>query len=511
MMGRMGGFHNIPTFVEVAVDTVGRAASNVRLQRTRTTRVLRRFSVNDVAAMLGADRTFVSSLLKHPDAPPGEVRGRERTLSVVDLAKLRAIAAARPTRASARKREALHWRRPGDPLPVIVMSAQKGGTGKSVTTAHLAQYAQLFYGMRVGVIDADPQATCSLYFVSDETQVAGHETEPFTDFMGVPAPGEKRRVDHDPSQLDAFWKATPWPGVRLMPGGAGIQEADIAMYFLARSGRGSRRVYRMLRDALHRWRDAHPPRTSPADLIGADGRFREDLWRRALGETLDLVVIDTPPSLTQAALNTVVAADMLVIPQTMRGFDLSTLQIYLSGLSDYLSLINEDDGGIDFSPSWPFILPTIVGRSSDTDLRTIGEIWGINPDIISPVFYRHSEGASNAFREYKSTYEYQPDRSRRASVAAFVENANAVGDAILTRAIPGITSRGFADAFIAREFPGGEIPLWSESLATLGTTPAAPRPEPRDRVHDAASDASTGRPTGEGTPGCVNTLPGGRS
>ena len=462
---------DIPSFLDRALGCVERAASRVRLQETRETRIMRRFSIGEVAEILNCDRSFLHRLFKHPDAPQGEVRGRENTLSVDDIMKLRAIAASRQTR----HRSAWLWRKPGDPLPVIVVSCQKGGTGKSVTAAHLAQYASLYMGLRVGVIDADPQATCSLYFATSEDFLGEEDNRTFVDFMGIPEPGKTQKITHSAAKLNTFWLPTPWPGLRIIPGGSAIQEADISMYFLSQSKNPeNRRFHRFLRDALARWRDAHPPRTNPEDFADADGRFKDDVYQAALNETFDLIVIDTPPSLTLPTLNTIVAGDTLVIPQTMRGFDLATLRLYLGNLNDYFKLVlQRDPHPIQFSRARPFILPTIVNRNNDTDIRTIGEIYREDREVISPVFYRQSDGAANAFRDYKSIYEYTPDRTRRASVQAFVANANAVNDAILSRALPHLPSRGFANAFIHETYPEGAIPMWSDNVAATISEDAA--------------------------------------
>lgn len=449
-------------FAERAENSVGIAASARRFNDTRSNRILRRFSIRETSEMIGFDRAFVTTWLDHEDAPDGVVSGRERLLSMADVLQIRAMAASRPKG----RRPTLFWRAPGSRLPVITIASQKGGTSKTLTAAHLAQYASMMYGLRVGVIDADPQSSLSLYFADDLVEFAGIDTETFASFMGVAAP-RKPPSRHEPARLDAFWKRTPWPGIRLMPGGPEIQEADIALFVMANDralDRRDRHNYRFLRDTLHRWADAHPPRTTPRDLYDARGRFRQDAFETALYETLDLVVIDTAPSLTLPQLNAVLAADTLIIPQTMKGFDLSTLRIYLNSLCEYLRYIRIEGEPIEFPPLPSYILPTQISTQSDTDLRHVGELYAADPDVVMPVYYARSEAIANAAENYLSIYEYDPPRARRASAAAFVRNANAVCDAILTRAIPELPSRGFANAFIRQHLPEG-IPAWTEEAA----------------------------------------------
>lgn len=447
----------IPNFAERAEHSIGTAASTLRFTETRNQRVLRRFSLKEVCEFLGFERAFVNTWLEHPDGPKLMTEGRERTLSVHDIMRIRALAAPRPKG----RRPTLFWRKPGDRLPVITICAQKGGTAKTSISAHLAQFANHYYGLRVGVIDCDPQASCSLYFASDQYEIAGMQVETFTTFMGVPAPNEPPLI-HSDERLDTFWKRTPWPGLRLMPGGVEIQSADISMHFLARSKYTShRRVYRLLRDALDQWSLAHPPKTSPEEFFDGSGRFRQDVFDEALEETFDLIILDTAPSLSLAQINAVVAADTLIVPQTMRGFDLSTLRIYLGSLAEYLRFIRYEDDPVNFAPLPSYVLPTIV--SGDTDQRHVGELYGHDPEIVCPVYYGRSDAVANAAEEYQSIYEYQPPKTRRNSARAFLQNANAVCDAILSRAMPHLPPRGFANQFIEERFQGA-IPPWTEEI-----------------------------------------------
>ncbi len=451
----------IPNFVKRAQIGVSSAASSERFNDTRKSRIQRRFSIREVCDILGFSRSVVKEWMDLDDAPEPIFRGRENTFSLADIMKLRALAASRAKIPGARSRKpTLFWRKPGDPLPVITFSSQKGGVAKSLSAATIAQYASLYQGLRVGLIDSDAQATLSLYFADESIDVAGFDTQTFTQFMGVPAPGEEP-LEHSDEELDRFWQQTPWPGVRLMPGGAPIQEADISLFLMSqRKDPKTRRVYRLLKDTLDRWSEAHPPKTLPEDLRDENGNFREDKFQEALTETLDLIIIDCAPALTLTQLNSVVAATTLIVPNTLRGFDLSTLKVYLSSLDDYLTWIRNDINPVDFPPLPSYILPTNVQGSNDTDIQQVGELYVHDPEVICPVYFGHSAAVANASRDYLSIYEYEPERTRKKSADQFMNNANAVADAILTRACPNVQPRGFANAFIAERF-GGQVPPWT--------------------------------------------------
>jgi chromosome partitioning protein len=454
-------FDDIPSFVGLAKHCVSMAYSRVRMHETRAHRVMRRFSMAETAEIIGCTRHSLYNLLKHPDAPAGETQGREKTFSVKEIMKIRAIGASRDRSRSV----ILPWRKNNQKLPVITFSSLKGGTGKSLSAAHFAQHAALYHGLRVGIVDCDPQSTCSLYFVDNDTSIIDDSVDTFTDFMGVPDPGALRRVRHDTMRLNSFWKPTPWPGIRLIPGGSKIQEADIALFFLSQSSDpDAKTFYRMLRDNIHKWSEAYPPKTQPSDLVKEDGRFDDEAWELALNETFDLIVLDTAPSLSLAQVNAVMAADTLVIPQTMRGFDLSTLHTYLSSLEDYYKFVRHQANPIPFSPTGSVVLPTMVNTANQTDLRAVGELYAQNQDFISPVFYKNLPGAANAFEKYQSVYEYIPEnKHQKAGIQNFLDNANAVSEHILLRAVDGIPIKGFADAFISKQFPDGEIPKWADN------------------------------------------------
>ena len=418
---------------------------NTKLQRdlTMRSRVSRRFSMTEVAEFLAVDATYLTRIDKdEPAFPEGERSGRERSFTPSEVMTIRGILASRP----GARREHLYWRQPEDPVKVITFGAQKGGTGKSLTAAHFAQYLSLFYGLRVGVIDADPQATASLYFADADLPLFSPDTATLAEFMGVDEPGSSTLTQRSAEEIDAIWRPTPWPGTRLIPGGANIQNGDISLFFLSQGARVP--VYRVLRDAIDRWSAAHPPATRATDLRGEDGAFDPDRFAAALNETLDVIVIDQQPSLTLMQLNGLVAADSVVIPQTMKGFDLATLSTYVGNIGEYLDFIMGFESDLVVGAGEHIVLPTIVQEQNTQDTDQILDLYRRSPREISQVWYSRSDAIANAAEEYKSIYEYMPPRSRRTSARAFMNNANAVNDMLVTRCLPHLPPRGFAQAFI---------------------------------------------------------------
>ena len=423
-------------------------AVNTKLQRDLAlrTRVARRYSMTEVAEFLGIDASGLARLADADAAfPEGQGAGRHRSFSPSEIMLIRALAGTRPGAP-----HGLHWRRPGEPPVVVTFGAQKGGTGKSLAAAHFAQYLNLFHGLRVGVVDADPQATVSLYFADARLPLFDPATPTLAEFMGVDDPGARALISRAPSELDGVWQPTPWPGIRLIPGGGNIQNGDISLFFLSRNAPVP--VYRVLKDAIAHWDAGFGPRTAHAELRGPDGAFDPAAYARALDETVDVIVIDQQPSLTLMQLNGLIAADSVVIPQTMKGFDLATLSTYVTNIGEYMDFILGFDSDITIGAGAHMVLPTIVQEQNNQDTDQILDLYRKAPQEVMQVWYSRSDAIANAAEEYKSIYEYLPPPGRRASARAFMANANAVNDALVQRILPHLPPRDYAATFITERW-----------------------------------------------------------
>lgn len=421
------------------------SAVNTKLQRDLTlrTRVARRFSMVEVAALLGVDTTYLTRISgEDPAFPAGEKQGRARTFSPSEIMLIRAIIGSNP----AAKRPYLHWRRKGEPVKVVTFGAQKGGTGKSLSAAHFAQYVNLHYGLRVGIIDADPQATVSLYFADEKLPLFDPNTATLADFMGVDDPAAGAVTNRSAAELNDIWQPTPWPGIKLIPGGANIQNGDISLFFMSQQSQVP--VYRVLRDAIGKWDTGNGAKTNVNDLRDAQGQFDAAAYEAALSETVDVIVIDQQPSLTLMQLNGLIAADNVVIPQTMKGFDLATLATYVSNIGEYLEFIMGFEADLEIGAGAHVVLPTIVQEQNNQDTDQILDLYRKAPRDVLQVWYSRSDAIANAAEEYKSIYEYLPPKTRRVSAQAFMANANAVNDALVQRIWPELPPRDFAETFI---------------------------------------------------------------
>jgi chromosome partitioning protein len=192
---------------------------------------------------------------------------------------------------------------------IVVVSALKGGVGKTTTAVYLSALAGA--GRRdVTLVDADPQASAAEW-------VEGSDDESFARVSVVEAPTDRLLnkalmkveedevaiVDTPPGQERFLVKALEWADVTVIPARVGGVEVGRAEAVLDLIPKGlpaglvisSARTYtRDYHEALESWAEADvavwatvPERVSiaagPADYLAQDGldAYR-DLWRRAL-------------------------------------------------------------------------------------------------------------------------------------------------------------------------------------------------------------------------------------
>lgn len=426
---------------------------SVNKEMTLRSRIQRKWSMKQCAGFLNVGVPYLNKFSKqNEDFPAGEYKGRERVFTIYELMHMRALLAA----SAKRPYDYLAWRKPDEPLPVISFASQKGGTAKSLTAAHFAQYLSLNYGMRVGVMDADPQSTITLYFVGGEglPKMPTEDTASMVDFAGLFANENAPYTDYNAEELDSFFLKTSWPGVRLVPAHGETSEGEIQIARLVSERPKGKNFYRYLRDSIERWRDGNAPQTAPNELV-QDGKVLTDKLDAALTETLDCIIIDYQPALTLFQLNNVVASSSLVIPQTMKGFDIATLSTFVNGLLGMLQhILRNERLEIGSGPS--MLLPTIVQRTNNQDLNQISNLLEHCPAELLPVFYLRSDSISNASDVYQSVYEYQADTAgKQKGIDRFIHNANAVNDAIVGKLWPG-RERGYAEAWIDDFYLGDE-------------------------------------------------------
>ncbi len=125
---------------------------------------MRLFTPGEAADFIGIHEGYLRQVVADGHGPQPQPNGR-RLYSVDDIERIRKVLDEGSAKGAGKY---IRHRRDGERLQVISIMNFKGGSAKTTTAAHLAQYLSL-RGYRVLAIDLDPQASLSAMF--------GHQPE----------------------------------------------------------------------------------------------------------------------------------------------------------------------------------------------------------------------------------------------------------------------------------------------------------------------------------------------
>lgn len=248
---------------------------------------------------------------------------------------------------------------------VVAVQNFKGGVSKSTTSKHLADYLAL-RGYRVLVVDCDPQASMSVMFdvnlehLVDETHTLSNFLSPQSD------------------DADSFRKTirpTAWPNIDICPANLGLQDTEWELTATVEEGAVAiAAAFRKLRDGLEEVRLEY-----------------------------DVVILDPPPAMGFLAINTLTAADGLLIPVPARQLDyLSTIH-FMNTCKEALELIGRFDPTIDFGFIRVVCTMFQPNRTNEAQMLQVMEKTYAGQMIKTPILL--SEEIKNAGVMMSSIYE----------------------------------------------------------------------------------------------------------
>ncbi|WP_371441469.1 AAA family ATPase, partial [Methylosinus sp. R-45379] len=137
---------------------------------------LRKFTSGEAARIIGVSDSRLRQLSLAGEGPrPAVTSGGRRHYTLAQINELRRMLAV-GAKGRNEGRGYLPIRNSEERLQVIAVTNFKGGSGKTTTSAHLAQYLAL-HGYRVLAVDLDPQASLSALFgIMPEVDVLANET-----------------------------------------------------------------------------------------------------------------------------------------------------------------------------------------------------------------------------------------------------------------------------------------------------------------------------------------------
>ncbi len=346
-------------------------------------RTLRKFTSGEVADLLGVKDAYLRKLSLEGRGPQPETRtGGRRYYSPEDIMALRRMLEKGAKSAGTY----LPGRRKGDHLQVITVINFKGGSGKTTTSAHLAQKLALD-GYRVLAIDLDPQASFS----------ALHGFQPEFDLTDGGTLYDAIRYD-DPVPMGQVIRKTYFTNLDIIPGNLDLMEFehDTPRVLAARSG---------------------------------------EMFFTRVGERLaeveadyDVVVIDCPPQLgflTMSALSAATAVLVTVHPQML---DVMSMCQFLLMTSNLLGVVA--DAGGDMSYDWLRYLVTRYEPGDGPQNQMVSFMRSMFGEHVLNHTALKSTAISDAGITKQTLYEVERTAFSRQTYERAMESLNAVNGEI---------------------------------------------------------------------------------
>lgn len=315
-------------------------------------------------------------------ATPGEARGKTRSFTLEEARRW--VAAELGDR---------FVRAPGTRGATVVVGNFKGGVGKTVLAACLAQGLSL-RGYRVLCIDYDPQGSLTHMLGVDPLDVADDESVLPLTF----SPGTAGARD----TLQASIRKTYWDGIDLVPGCRTLTAGEF--YLPSRQMESSK--------------------NEPGFVFL---KVLDDALNAGIRDDYDFIIIDTPPTLSYMTMTAFWAADALLVPLPPEGIDFASSYQFFRMLSELAS--TSDSRVADKTYSWVGVVPSKVNLTqvhTQPMLRWMQK--GFNEFLWMPgVPGTAAVGAAGA--AYETIYDVtQPGNSRKTYARAREAYENVVSE-----------------------------------------------------------------------------------
>ena len=259
-------------------------------------KVLRKWNLKEVAELLGVSRKTLERGMDDGKLPGGErVATGRRLFSLEEIHKIQEILGLLP------------WRDPKTDRPIVIAVANfKGGVAKTSTAIHLGQYFAL-RGYRTLMIDIDAQGSLTTLFgLRPDADVEIEHT--LAPWLYGPA-----RTETWTGTLASAIQPTYWHGLDLIAANLQLYGAEFAL--AARQAQEQNfRFYRVLADGI-----------------------------ATISDQYDVIVIDTPPSLTFLTTNAIYAANGIVMPVPPAMMDFASSVSFFQLLSELVQVTNQNE------------------------------------------------------------------------------------------------------------------------------------------------------------------------
>jgi chromosome partitioning protein len=376
----------LDTFLPPAMDQViaadARALSaNLQLLREKlfppeAKKQLRRFSSGEAARLIGVTDSYLRHLSGIGEGPlPDMTPGGRRAYTLEQIHELRRhLGRAKPSY--------LPTRSGREHLQVVAVTNFKGGSGKTTSAAHLAQFFAL-RGYRVLAVDLDPQASMSALFgYQPEFDVGDNQTL----YGAIRYDGQRRA-------LSEIVRPTYFAGLDIVP--ANLE--------------------------LHEFEHDTPKLLANPDRSGQEGLF----FARVAGALADvdalydLVVIDCPPQLGFLTLSALCAATSVLITVHPQMLDIASMNQFLAMAADLLSVVRGAGGDLQYD--WLRYLITRYEPNDAPQAQIVALLRNLFDERVLTAMMLKSTAVSDAGLSKQTLYESAREARNRHTYDRAVE------------------------------------------------------------------------------------------
>ncbi|OLP54639.1 plasmid partitioning protein RepA [Rhizobium rhizosphaerae] len=351
-----------------------------RLFSPSSKKSLRRFSSGETAKLLGVTDSYVRHIAAQEDAVTSEkTASGKRTFALHEVHTIRQILGrTKPTY--------LPNRREHDHLQVIAVTNFKGGSGKTTTAIHLAQFLAL-RGYRVLAVDLDPQASMSAMLgFQPEFDVDENQT-----LYGA------IRYDAHRRPVSEIVRKTYFAGLDLIPGNL----------------------------ELHEFEHDTPRALASRDADDTDMFFmRVSSALMEVQDSYDVVVIDCPPTLGFLTLSALCAATAVLITVHPQMLDVASMNQFLSMTADLLNVVREAGGNLDYD--WMRYLVTRYEPNDGPQAQIVAFLRSIFGERVLTSMMVKSTAVSDAGLSKQTIYEAGRETMNRQTYDRAVEAMDSV-------------------------------------------------------------------------------------
>ncbi|MCF6445862.1 plasmid partitioning protein RepA [Nereida sp. MMG025] len=375
------------TFIRQHADAL---ANNLHAQREglfppNAAKTMRKFTSGEAATLLGVNDSYLRKLHLDGKGPEPEVTsGNRRLYSAANILELRVL-----LEKTARKPgDYLPGRRDGDHMQIIGVMNFKGGSGKTTTSAHLAQWLAL-QGYRVLGIDLDPQASFT----------ALHGVQPEFDLPSGGTLYDAIRYD-DPAPIASVIRQTYIPNLDLIPGNLELMEFEHDTPRALAQGNAGLFFFRV-KEALKQVEDDY-----------------------------DIVVIDCPPQLGFLTMSALSAATGVLVTIHPEMLDVMSMSQFLRMTADLMDVIA--DSGADMSHDWMRYVLTRFEPQDAPQNRIVAFLRTMYGDHVLNAPMLKSTAISDAGLTKQTLYEVERGAFTRATYDRAMESLNALNSEVST-------------------------------------------------------------------------------